>query len=100
MRKHYDLDTSQVEASTEVDDSKLSHPSLTSALITAVPCPGTQHRFTAQENVFQKDGHVRAWHRALKLAEKTKDGDLIQSAEDELDRAVEDSAIAWTALAR
>jgi len=100
VRKHYDLDTTQVEASAQVGDSKLSHQSLTSALITAVPCPGTQNRFSAQEKVSQSDGHVRAWHRALKLAEKTEDGDMIQSARDELDLAIEDSAIAWTALAR
>jgi hypothetical protein len=69
-------------------------------LITAVSCPGTQHRPSAQEKVFQKDGQVRAWYRALKLAEDTEDEDVIHNAEGKLDLAVEGSANAWTGLAR
>jgi hypothetical protein len=100
VSKQYDLGTHEFEPSEQGDDSKLSYQSLNSALIAAVFCPGTQHRVSAQEKAFQKDGQVRAWHRALKLAENTEDENMIRNAEDKLDLAVEGSAIAWTALAR
>jgi predicted negative regulator of RcsB-dependent stress response len=69
-------------------------------LITAVPCPETEDRFEAQRMAVQNDGHVEAWHAALKLALATEDENMIQNAEDELDLAVEISVDAWTALAR
>jgi hypothetical protein len=69
-------------------------------LIIAVSCPGTQHRLSAQEKVFQRDGQVKAWYRALKLAEDREDEDVTRNAQDKLALAVEGSANAWTALAR
>jgi hypothetical protein len=100
VSKPYELYTQRFEPSEQGDDSKISHQSLTSALLTAVPCPETEHRSEAQRKVVQKDDRVRAWYGALKLALGTEDEDMIQNAEDELDLALEDSAIAWTALAR
>jgi hypothetical protein len=91
VSRPYDLYTQQYEPLEREDDSKLSHQSLTSALITTVLCPETEHRSHARQKVVQKGDHVKAWHETLKLALDT---------EDELDLAIEDSAIAWTALAR
>jgi hypothetical protein len=100
VSKPYELYTQQYEPFVRGHDSKLSHQSLTSALITTVLCPEAEHRSNAQQKVVQKDDHVKAWHETLKLALDTEDEDMIQNAEDELDLAIEDSAIAWTALAR
>ena len=100
MSQPYELYTQQFEPSEHWADSRLSHHSLISALITAVPCPETEHRSNAQQKVVQKDDHVKAWHEALKLALDTENEDMIQNAEDELDLAVDESANAWTALAR
>jgi hypothetical protein len=100
VSRPYDLYTQQYEPLEREDDSKLSHQSLTSALITTVLCPETEHRSHARQKVVQKGDHVKAWHETLKLALDTEDEDMIQNSEDELDLAIEDSAIAWTALAR
>jgi hypothetical protein len=100
VRKRYDLDTHRSQPRERMDGLEISHHSLTSALVTAVTGPRTKHRSTAQRKVVQKDGLVMAGHAALKLAKGTEDAGRIHKAEGELEWAAEESAHAWTALAR
>lgn len=100
VRKRYNLDTHRSQPRERVDGLEISHHSLTSALVTAVTGPRTKHRSTAQRKVVQKDDLVMARHGALNLAKDTEDADIIHKAEGELERAAEESAQAWTSLAR